>query len=213
MSTPRIGIWFIGARGGVAATATLGLLALGKKLAGTVGLISELPQFAGLDFADWDSFVVGGHEIRGGALVDSLGRLVADSRVLDADLIDACREELVAIDARIRPGTLANCGPTINSLAGPAMRDFSEESAHDAIARLQADLRDFERESGAEYVIVVNLASTEPVAEIPALPTRWDALSQAVDDKTITKLPASSLYAIAALDLGFPYINFTPSLG
>jgi myo-inositol-1-phosphate synthase len=26
-------------------------------------------------------------------------------------------------------------------------------------------------------------------------------------------LPASSLYAIAALDLGLPYINFTPSLG
>jgi myo-inositol-1-phosphate synthase len=26
-------------------------------------------------------------------------------------------------------------------------------------------------------------------------------------------LPASSLYAIAALDLGMPYINFTPSLG
>ena len=72
MSPPRIGIWFIGARGGVAATATLGLVALGKELAGTVGLVSELPQFAGLDLADWDSFVVGGHEIREGSLVDSL---------------------------------------------------------------------------------------------------------------------------------------------
>ncbi len=26
-------------------------------------------------------------------------------------------------------------------------------------------------------------------------------------------LPASSLYAIAALELGYPFINFTPSLG
>ena len=50
MSSPRIGIWFIGARGGVASTATLGLVALGKKLAGTAGLVSELPQFAELGF-------------------------------------------------------------------------------------------------------------------------------------------------------------------
>ena len=32
MSTPRVGIWFIGARGGVAATATVGLIGLQKQL-------------------------------------------------------------------------------------------------------------------------------------------------------------------------------------
>lgn len=213
MSPPRIGIWFIGARGGVASTATLGLIALGKKLVSTVGLVSELPQFAGLDLTDWNSFTVGGHEIRAGSLVDSLRRLVTDSRVLDAQLIDACRQELDAIDARIHPGTLANCGPTIGSLAGPAMRDFQKEPARDAIRRLQADLRDFQRESGVDRVVVVNLASTEPVADYSALPAGWDGLSQAIDDKADNSLPASSLYAIAALDLGLPYINFTPSLG
>jgi myo-inositol-1-phosphate synthase len=213
MSTPRIGIWFIGARGGVAATATLGLAALGKKLANTVGLVSELPQFARLNLAGWNTFVVGGHEIREGSLVDSLTRLVSDSRVLDAGVIDACRQELDAIDTRIRRGTLANCGPTIGSLAGPAMRDFQQEAARDTIRRLQSDLRDFQRESGADRVIVVNLASTEPVSNNAALPAGWDALSQALDDGTASKLPASSLYAIAALDLGLPYINFTPSLG
>ena len=62
-------------------------------------------------------------------------------------------------------------------------------------------------------MIVVNLASTEPAADYSDLPTRWDALSQAIDDTAVDKLPASSLYAIAALDLGLPYINFTPSLG
>ena len=63
-------LWFIGARGGVASTATLGLLALQRQLAATTGLVSELPQFATLDFAAWDSFVVGGHEIRDGSIVD-----------------------------------------------------------------------------------------------------------------------------------------------
>ena len=213
MSPPPIGIWFIGARGGVASTATLGLVALGKQLAGTVGLVSELPLFGGLDLADWNSFVVGGHEIREGTLADSLGRLVTDSRVLDAKLIDACRQELDAIDTRIRPGTLANCGPTIGGLAGASLRDFAKEPARDAIRRLQNDLRDFQRESGVDRMVVVNVASTEPATDDLALPDRWDALSQAIDDKAWNALPASSLYAIAALDLGLPYINFTPSLG
>jgi myo-inositol-1-phosphate synthase len=213
MSPRRIGIWFIGARGGVASTATLGLVALGKKLAGTAGLVSELPQFADLELADWHSFVVGGHEIREGSLVESLGRLVSESRVLDAKLIDACRPELDAVDTRIHRGSLTNCGPTIGSLAGPAMYDFRSEPARDTIRRLQGDLQDFQRELGADSVIVVNLASTEPVADYAGLATRWDAMSQAIDDKTCDTLPASSLYAIAALDLGLPYINFTPSLG
>jgi myo-inositol-1-phosphate synthase len=213
MSSPRTGIWFIGARGGVASTAALGLLALGKKLASDIGLVSALPHFACLPLAGWTDFVVGGHEIREGSLSDSLERLVADSRVLDAPLIEACRQQLDGIDRRVRPGTLFNCGPTIGSLAGPAMRDYQQESARNAIRRLQDDLRDFQQHSGVETVVVVNLASTEPVAENRSLPATWDALTQAIDDPNFTDLPASSLYAIATLELGLPYINFTPSLG
>ena len=139
MSPPRVGIWLIGARGGVAATATLGLIGLQKQLTRTVGLVSGLPQFERLDFAAWDSFVVGGHEIRDGTLFDSVERLRADSRVLDSALVDACRDELAAVDARIRPGSLANCGETIGGLAGSAVREFANEPARDAIKRLQHD--------------------------------------------------------------------------
>ena len=68
MSPPRVGIWFIGGRGGVAATATVGLIGLQKQLTGAVGLVSELPYFEVLELATWPSFVVGGHEIREGTL-------------------------------------------------------------------------------------------------------------------------------------------------
>jgi myo-inositol-1-phosphate synthase len=212
MSPSRIGIWFIGARGGVAATATLGLIALQKQLAGTGGLVSSLPVFKALDFAGWDRFVVGGHEIRDGQLVDSVERLRADSRVLDSALVDACREELAAIDARIRPGSLANCGDTIGGLAGPAMNNLGNEPASDAIQRLKNDLRDFQQQTAADHVVVVNVASTEP-ASGGSLPNRWDELARKIDDNSCQSLAASSLYAIAALDLGMPYINFTPSAG
>ena len=86
MTPSPIGIWFIGARGGVAATATLGLSALQKGLTDSAGLVSELPQFAGLDLATWDNLVVGGHEIRDGTLLESLERLRTDSHVLDRAL-------------------------------------------------------------------------------------------------------------------------------
>jgi myo-inositol-1-phosphate synthase len=213
MASPRIGIWFIGARGGVAATATLGLIALQKRLTDSVGLVSTLRQFDGVDFAPWDAFVVGGHEIRDGTLTESLQRLHTDSRVLDAAMVEACQNELAAIDARIRPGTLTNCGPTIGGLAGPAMQGFADEPAAATVERLQRDLREFQEETKVERVVIVNLASTEPADEGLKLPQKWDELSKCITDKSRQSLPASSLYAIAALDLGIAYVNFTPSLG
>ncbi len=213
MSPPRIGIWFIGARGGVAATATLGLLALQKQLTDSVGLVSKLPIFGHLEFAPWKAFVVGGHEIREGTLDESLNRLLTDSRVLDVKVVEACRDELSAIDARIRSGTLANCGEAIGGLAGPSMGQFATESAAATLERLRSDLRDFQKQTAVERVVVVYLASTEPSDNGLKLPDRWDDLERQLADGSCDSLPASSLYAIAALDLGMTFVNFTPSLG
>jgi myo-inositol-1-phosphate synthase len=213
MASTRIGIWFVGARGGVAATATLGLVALQKQLSRTTGLVSCLPQFARLDLADWDAFIVGGHEIREGSVWDSLERLHSESGVLDRSVLEACREEINGLETRIRPGSLANCGSTIGSLAGPTIRDRASETARQTIDRLQRDLRDFQAKSELARVIVVNLASTEPVRDVSELPQRWDELDRLLKESAIAGLPASSLYAIAALELGMAYINFTPSLG
>ena len=164
MSSPRIGIWFIGARGGVAATATLGLARACKSGSPTASGWSALCRNSPASISRrGTSFVVGGHEIREGTLAESLERLRTDSRVFDAAIVDACRDELAAIDARIRPGTLANCGATIGGLAGPAMRNFAAEPAAATVERLQArsaGVSDSRR--SVERVVVVNLASTEP---------------------------------------------------
>ncbi|MCX5462534.1 inositol-3-phosphate synthase [Streptomyces sp. FT1] len=75
---------------------------------------------------------------------------------------------------------------------GPQSGDpRSTEELVDAFA---ADLTAFREEHGLARVVVINVASTEPA---PA-------------DGT---LPASSLYAAAALRAGCPYANFTPSTG
>jgi myo-inositol-1-phosphate synthase len=133
--------------------------------------------------------------------------------VLDAATIDACRSDLAAIDGRIVPGTLANVGATITALSGLAMRDFAEEPPRLAIRRLQDDLRRFQKQAEVDRIVVVNLASTEPAAPELVLSQPWQELESQIDGGSPPPLPASSLYAIAALDLGMPYINFTPSLG
>ena len=213
MAQPRIGIWFIGARGGVASTATLGLVALKQKRTQTTGLISALPQFARLDFVDWNALVVGGHEVREGTLDGSLDRLHRESRVFDAETLTACRQELAAVDARIRPGCLTNCGAAICELVGQSDYCPADDSPRATIRRLQADLRNFQQQTHVDRVVVVNLASTEPATPIAALPPRWEDLSRLLDDVRSCPLTASSLYAVAALDLGLAYVNFTPSAG
>ena len=213
MARSRIGIWLVGAKGGVASTALVGLAALKKGLVGEFGLVSQLPQFASCDLADWKDFVVGGHEIRDVRLYDEALRMHSESRAIDHDLLVKCKAELDKIDKQIRPGTIINVGPTIEKFASADLQK-RRETPRASIERLQADLRAFIDQQKLAHLIVVNVASTEPiVAGADALPADWAGLDKLIDKPGKCPLPASSLYAIAALDLGCSYLNFTPSLG
>jgi myo-inositol-1-phosphate synthase len=209
MNSPRIGIWLIGAKGGVGGTALLGLTALQKGLVGTSGLVSELPQFAGAGLADWRQFVAAGHEIRRVPLAEEVRRFAAESRVIAPELPAACREELERIDRRIRPGTIRNVGPAIAALADEDLPQ--DPSPREIVARLRGDFQALIEGENLNHLIVVNVASTEPPTREP-LPETWARLEPALDDPACP-LPASSLYAIAALGAGCSYVNFTPSLG
>src|SRR5262245_41118713 len=113
MARRRIGIWLVGAKGGVASTATVGLVALQKGLVGSQGLVTQLPRFSGLDLVEWKELVVGGHDIRATSLFDEAMQMHRVSRAIDGQLIEQCRGELDKIDKNIRPGTIFNVGPTI----------------------------------------------------------------------------------------------------
>lgn len=213
MPNSRYGIWLIGARGGVSTTTVVGLSALQRALTPETGLVSALPAFADLPFADWDQFVVGGHEIRETTLVEEAQQLHQQSRVFHAAQLTQCHDNLVAADSNIRPGVLYNVGETIRELAsGETAKMLERLSARESIERIQSDLSDFKQLHELDDVVVVNLASTEPPTDESLLPTTWKE-TQALIDQPDCPLPASSLYAIGALDLEMPYVNFTPSLG
>jgi len=212
MARNRIGIWFIGAKGGVASTAIVGILALRRGLTQTTALVSELPNFKSLDLVDWKDLVIGGHEIRDLSSYEEAMRMCTESRAIDGQLIAKLKADLDKLDKVIRPGTVANVGPTIEGLAMPEVRK-KNESPREAVDRIQADLKKFAADNKLAHVIVINVASTEPPVDAGQFPSKWSELSKLLDKPKKCPLPASSLYAIAALDLGYSHLNFTPSLG
>jgi myo-inositol-1-phosphate synthase len=209
MSNRRVGLWLVGACGGVGTTATLGLAALARGLTDTTSLVTALPLFDGLDLDGPPNFVVGGHEIRHAGFRATAAELHQRSNVFDENLLSACQEQLAAWEENVRPGTLLGSGPTIARLA-----DRSEagkaKSARQAIEQIKADLIGFRETNRLAQVVVVNVSSTEPPFETGEVHQSLAKLNAALDG---SPLPASSLYAYATLDLGLPFVNFTPSLG
>jgi myo-inositol-1-phosphate synthase len=212
MARRRIGIWFIGARGGVATTTILGLVALRRSLVGTEGLVTALPKFDQLDLAGFNEFVIGGHDIRASALYDEAVKLARVSNAVDLQLVEKCKTDLDKIDKNIVLGTICNVGRAIENLAEAELRG-KKETPREAIDRMQADLKAFVKKNDLDQLVVMNVASTEPPIDDSELPPRWRDLAKLIEKPRKCPLGASSLYAIAALELGYPYVNFTPSLG
>lgn len=187
------GLWLIGARGSVAVTSTLGLLALRAGLAPSTGSVTALPPFAPAGLPDWDELVVGGHDIASVPLMKKAQSL-ADSGVLPALLPGALDEEIETVEREIRPA--------------PQGLTTQEEEAE----AIRTDLEDFARRHRLDRTVVVNVSSTEPILEPHPAHRSLDELRSALAT-TETVLPPSSLYAYAAFTAGCPYVDFTPSAG
>ncbi len=212
MAQRRIGLWFIGACGGVASTTALGLAALARGLTNTTGLVTALPQFAGRDLDEPASFVLGGHDIRQANFLSAARELHQRSNVFDTNTLNQCANELETWSANIRPGVVYKPNAAITALADrPDVRAAS--TPREAITAVQADLREFQASNSLDQVVVVNAASTEPPFEITDDQRTLERLLPALERSAPAALPTSSIYAFAALDAGFPYVNMTPSRG
>nr|WP_258177193.1 inositol-3-phosphate synthase [Streptomyces solincola] len=179
----RTGVWLVGARGSVATTAVAGCAALAAGLHEPLGMVTETAGFDGCGLPPLDALVFGGHDIAEVSLPKRAQELVA-SGVLPSGVPDAVHRELAAAENAVRPG---------GRVAGD-VRDDDE-----LIAVFAEDIGSFVREHGLARAVVVNVASTEPAGD--------------PGDPGGARLPASALYAVAALRSGCPYVNFTPSAG
>lgn len=212
MPERRVGLWIIGAYGGVGSTTALGLAAAARELAPTTGMVTALPRFAGVPLDPPAAFVVGGHDIRQTSLTRSIAELHSRSGVFPEQLIAECGPTLDGWSKNVRPGVTYRLSPVVAALADrPDLRRAPTPSA--VIEQVQADLREFQKDNRLEQVVVANAASTEPPFELGEEHQTLSGLNAILDRPTPQSLPTSSLYAYAALDAGFPYVNLTPSLG
>jgi myo-inositol-1-phosphate synthase len=212
MATRRVGLWLVGAFGSVGSTVALGMASLARKLTPPTGLVTTLPVCDGLDLDSPADFVLGGHDIRKTNFREAVLGLNERAGVFTARQIDNCSPDLAVWSNNVRPGTVLQTNGTIEALV-----DLPEvgkvRSPREAIERIQGDIQAFQSKNRLDQIVVINVASTEPPFPLTGEHQRLEALEAALDLNNPAALPASGLYAYAALDLGLPYVNFTPSLG
>jgi myo-inositol-1-phosphate synthase len=212
MTRRRVGLWLIGAFGGVGTTITLGLAAMARGLADRTGLVTALPGLSDLPLPEPGDFLVGGHDLRRTTFEASAEEFRQASGVFDASWIAACREELAIASARVRPAPRVGLDDAVAKLANwPEAKPV--RTPRQAIEVISSDLEAFQNEQKLDHLIVLNVASTEPPFPLNDIHQRWNTLGPMLESPAETMLPSSSLYAISALEKGHTYINFTPSLG
>ncbi|MFC7157377.1 inositol-3-phosphate synthase [Halomarina halobia] len=209
-ASAETGVWFVGARGNIATTAMVGARAIADGRTSTTGLVTEREPCSRLTLVDVDSLAFGGHDVRSGSVPDAAVRLAERSGIASRDVIEAVEDDLAAVEDDICRGTTLNCG-AVSELADQRPLE-ADRTVEEVVERLREDLRGFRRDHGLERVVVVNVASTEPMLSDP---DRYD--SRAAFERAVAEndrdLPASALYAYAALVEGCPYANFTPGIG
>ena len=211
MAQRRVGLWLIGACGGVGGTTALGLAALARGLTPPTGLVTALPAFAGLDLDEPATFVVGGHDVRRAGLLSAVRELHGQSNVFDERVIEACAGTLEEWTGNVRPGVAYRPNATLAAMADrPDLKQFSTPRA--AVEQVQIDLKNFKAAAKLDQLVVVNAASTEPPFEVGDDHRSLERFLPLLDRNT-TELPTSTLYAFAALDAGLPFVNLTPSRG
>ena len=140
----RLGIWLIGAKGGVATTVMTGLAALQRGAIDPVGLITATESFASLGLVEFSDLVIGGHDIRAGRLADEARRMWTESRAITPELLDGAAVFFADAERRLRPCTLVAAGDRICSLADQVTANVVE-TPRQAIDRVRADIEAFQQ--------------------------------------------------------------------
>jgi len=204
-------VWLVGMYGVVATTTALGIAALKRNLIDSTGLVSALPQFEGIDrYAYLKNVEIGGHEIRDldKNMYDATLEHWEVNRHFPRDILDAVKDELARYKAK--RGTGINCGTGINEFKNLNPLERDGYTLREIVDILMDDLKKFRDDE----TVMINVASTEPVAPYnKEYHDTIDGFERMLDEDKKEYATASMLYAYAAIKLGIPYGNFTPSAG
>ena len=195
----RVGVAVVGLGGAVATTAVAGIEMIKAGSNSHAGLpladrdIAGMAAYRDLEFGGWD--------------------------LSDKDLGSCAIQHGVLSEAELDNGASAlrsmHAWPAVGSTAHCANIDGSNRMAdghRGAVDQIKADLANFKKDKGLDRVVMINLASTEKVADLSAdsFASR-EGFERGLDADDPAISPAM-LYAYAAIDADTPYANFTPSV-
>ncbi len=202
-------VWLVGAYGIVSTTAMVGAKGLEKSIVDSSGLVSELPIFNDLKKYAPLKFEFGGHEIR--MLKNAYEAAMEHwklNRHFDIQILDGVKNELEKIIAN--KGTALNCGSGIEGLGKIETLEKEGLTLKEIVDQIAKDIKGF----CDDETVVINVASTEAVPKYnKEYHDTLDGFETMIDENKVEFATASMLYAYAALKLGLPYGNFTPSVG
>ena len=205
MSNGTNGVWVIGALGDIATTLFVGTAALRRGLVSRAGLVAETAPISDLGLPPLESLRFGGIDIALGSARDSAEQVYRGSRTYSREILDAVLPDLADVDRNLvlDPGLAWNVLSPSRDL--PPLAELAE--------RMRACLRDFAASTGAEHVVVVNLASSGPNPEPAAAHRHLAEFETALDADRKNLISPSMAWAYAAFREGCSHVNFTPNLG
>lgn len=195
----RVGAALIGIGGGVGSTVVAATLLLRRGEVDTGGLPLAHRRIAGaVDYAD---LVAAGWDLNG----DNLRLATERNDIVDHRLRACIADELSAIS----PWPAIQNSSFCRSLDGDNIMNVNSYRA--VIHDIGETLRQFRARDGLDEVVVVNLASTERMPDLthPCFQS-LEAFETAIDAND-PSISTAMLYAYAAIDVGCPFANFTPS--
>lgn len=207
----KLGVWIVGACGGVATCAVAGAEAVRLGIVGKHGLVSELADFKPLGLAGFDRFVFGGHEIRQVDWVQAADEFGRDNGVLTPAILEAVRPALAAHSKNLRPGVTLNSGAGVRSIAPDAPEQ--KRTLRQTVELIKKDILEFRDRHGLDDVVVTHLTSAEPHVVPPREFHYVESFLALLEADRRDLFPASVLYALAAVESGLPYVNFTTCIG
>ena len=201
MNNRKLGLAIIGLGGAVGTTMVAGIELLKKGKIQRTGLpLAELDENLTEDLADYENIVFGGWDLFG----EHLAKAAEEHDVLTHKQFVAVEEEL----RKIKPWRAVENKEFLANIEGE--NKFTNNSHRETIEKIRKDLQEFKR--SCDEAVVINLASTEKLAdEGNEIFNSIAGFERALDENAAEISPAM-LYAYAAISQSVPYGNFTPSV-
>jgi len=174
----------------------MGTIRLGKRTEKKSPKIKDFVPLAELDdliFAGWDIFE------------ENAFQAASKARVLEADLLNKVKDSLETIF----PYKAVFDKNYVHKLDGPHVKKYKTKM--EAAEMLMEDIKTFKEKFNINRLVMVFCASTEIYLELKDVHKSLSKFEKGLKEND-PDIPPSMIYAYAAISLGIPFVNGTPSL-